>query len=122
MEKTGMNKRFNVYCSHDWTKPYDRIKGERTLNFIFHVLSKEDRCAELMYCFIENKIVYNDNKFRFTYDKAHRRFAQYTDEEITSAIETLMKYGFLVKVDNNTANFCEDGNEALIASMVKESA
>lgn len=120
MKKMGMNKRFNVYCSHDWTKPYDKVNGERTNNFIFHVLSKENRCAELMFCFIENKLAYNDNKFRFTPDKAHRRFAHYTDEEINSAIETLMKYGFLVKVDNNTANFYVDGNEFLIASIIKE--
>ena len=122
MEKTGMNKRFNVYCSHDWTKPYDRVKGERTINFIFNILDKEDRDAANMYCFINDKVAFNGNKFRFTYDKAHRRFATWSDEQITSAIETLMKYGFLVKVDNNTARFCEDGNEALIASMVKESA
>ena len=120
MEKTGMNKRFVVNGTHDWTKPWHGIEDE-AFNFLSHTMIKEDVLATHIYwAYLINKVVFTGNTFRFTYEKFHRR--GWLDSEINSAIETLMKYGFLVKVDNNTALFYENGNEALIASMIKESA
>ena len=117
MEEKFMNKRFNIYEKRFPRKPWNEAEANRTIKFLMYVMRRENEKAYDMYYTFSFK---RNSTYHFTYDKFRR--ASWSDEEITSAIETLMKYGFLVKVDNNTANFYEDGNEELIASMMKESA
>lgn len=121
MKKMGMNKSFVVNSTHNWSKPVSMEARKKRADFFDKVLHRKYELEDLMCCWILIKTWYG-TPFRFTPDKARSHFVNYTDEEINSAIETLMKYGFLVKVDNNTALFYMNGNETLIASMIKENA
>ena len=114
MEEKFMNKRFNIYCAYDETDAFlddDLDKYDVLMRFLEDVVKKESKKAyELfyeIYCgrrnfdFIYNVYRFNPNKKLYKY---------WSDEEITSAIKTLVKYGFLVKVDNNTMMYHINGN------------
>ena len=114
MEEKFMNKRFDIYCRHDETDAFlddDLDKYDVLMRFLEDVVKKESKKAyELFYeiycgrknfdCFY-NVYHFNPNKKLYKY---------WSDEEITSAIKTLIKYGFLVKVDNNTMTYHINGN------------
>ena len=117
MEEKFMNKRFNIYCAYDETDAFlddDLDKYDVLMRFLEDVVKKESKKAyELfyeIYCgrrnfdFIYNVYRFNPNKKLYKY---------WSDEEITSAIKTLVKYGFLVKVDNNTMMYHINGNAFL---------
>lgn len=118
MEEKVMNKRFDVYEKRpNPREPRNSAPGDRAVDILYNVVRHEDNNAYDMYYELDYKC---HSTYHFTYEKFRRKGL--LDSEITSAIETLMKYGFLVKVDNNTAYFYDCGNEELIASMIKENA
>ena len=126
MEEKVMNKRFDIYCRHGEADAFDGTDWDKydvLLRFLEDVVKKENKKAyELFYEIYCGRKRFDDYHTVYHFNRAKKLYKYWSDEEITSAIETLVKYGFLVKVDNNTANFYEDGNEELIASMMKESA
>ena len=114
MEKKVMNKRFNIYCAHDEADAFlddDLDKYDVLMRFLEDVVKKESKKAyELfyeIYCGRKNfDCFYNVYHF----NRAKKLYKYWSDKEITEAIETLVKYGFLVKVDNNTMTYHINGN------------
>ena len=110
MEEKFMNKRFNIFCAYDeangFADNYDVLQG-----FLEDVVKKESKKAyELFY-----EIYCGRRNFDFIYNVYHfnrnkKLYKSWSDEEINSAIKTLVKYGFLVKVDNNTMMYHINGN------------
>ena len=114
MEKKVMNKRFNIYCAHDEADAFlddDLDKYDVLMRFLEDVVKKESKKAyELFY-----EIYCGRKNFDFFYNvyhfnRAKKLYKYWSDKEITEAIETLVKYGFLVKVDNNTMTYHINGN------------
>ena len=114
MEEKVMNKRFDIFCAYDETDAFlddDLDKYDVLMRFLEDVVKKENKKAyELfyeIYCGRKN-FDYFYNVYHFNPNK--KLYKYWSDEEITSAIETLVKYGFLVKVDNNTMTYHINGN------------
>ena len=110
MEEKFMNKRFNIFCAYDeangFADNYDVLQG-----FLADVICKENVKAYKLYYEIffgrrSLDAIYNVYHFNRT-----KKFYKYwSDEEITEAFKTLMKYGFLDKLDNNGMMFHINGN------------
>ena len=110
MEEKFMNKRFDIYCAYDeangFADNYDALHG-----FLADVICKENRKAYNLYYeifFGRRSLDAIYNVYHFNRNK--KLYKSWSDEEINSAIETLVKYGFLVKVDNNTMKYHINGN------------
>ena len=114
MEKKVMNKRFDIYCAHDESNAFDSTDWDKydvLLRFLEDVVKKENKKAFEM----EYEIYSHRKNFDGVYNVYHfnpnkKLYKYWSDEEITSAIKTLVKYGFLVKVDNNTMTYHINGN------------
>ena len=109
-----MNKRFNIYCAYDETDAFlddDLDKDDVLMRFLEDVVKKESKKAyELfyeIYCGRKN-FDYFYNIYHFNPNK--KLYKYWSDEEINSAIKTLMKYGFLDKLNNNGMMFHINGN------------
>ena len=114
MEEKVMNKRFNIFCAYDETDAFDSADWDKydvLLRFLEDVVKKESKKAyELfyeIYCGRKNFDGFY-NVYHFNPNK--KLYKYWSDEEINSAIKTLVKYGFLVKVDNNTMTYHINGN------------
>ena len=114
MEEKVMNKRFNIYCAYDETDAFlddDLDKYDVLMRFLEDVVKKESKKAyELfyeIYCGRKN-FDYFYNIYHFNPNK--KLYKYWSDEEINSAIKTLMKYGFLDKLNNNGMMFHINGN------------
>ena len=114
MEEKVMNKRFDIFCAHDEADAFlddDLDKYDVLMRFLEDVVKEENKkayklfyeiyCGRKNFDFIYNVYHFNPNKKLYKY---------WSDEEINSAIKTLVKYGFLVKVDNNTMTYHINGN------------
>lgn len=110
MEEKFMNKRFNIFCAHDeangFADNYDVLQG-----FLEDVVKKENRKAYQLYdeifCGRKNfDVIYNVYHF----NRNKKLYKSWSDEEITEAFKTLMKYGFLDKLDNNGMMYHINGN------------
>lgn len=110
MEEKFMNKRFNIFCklneANGFADNYDVLQG-----FLEDVVKKENRKAYKLY----DEIFCGRRTFDVIYSVYHfnrnKKFYKYwSDEEITEAFKTLMKYGFLDKLDNNGMMFHINGN------------
>ena len=117
MEEKVMNKRFNIYCAHDEANAFDSTDWDKydvLLRFLEDVVKKENKKAFEMeyeiYCGRKNFDCFY-NVYHFNPNK--KLYKYWSDEEINSAIKTLMKYGFLDKVDNNTMIYHINGNAFL---------
>ena len=113
MEEKFMNKRFNIFCAYDeangFADNYDVLQG-----FLEDVVKKENRKAYKLYDEIFCGRSHFDAIFNvYHFNRAKKLYKYWSDEEINSAIETLVKYGFLVKVDNNTMVYHINGNAFL---------
>lgn len=114
MEEKFMNKRFNIYCAHDeanafdgtdWDK-YDVLQG-----FLEDVVKKENKKAYILHNEIYSHRKNFDGVYKvYHFNRAKKLYKYWSDEEITEAIKTLVKYGFLVKLDNNGMMFHINGN------------
>lgn len=114
MEEKVMNKRFDIYCAYDETDAFlddDLDKYDVLMRFLEDVVKKESKKAyELfyeIYCGRKN-FDYFYNIYHFNPNK--KLYKYWSDEEINSAIKTLMKYGFLDKLNNNGMMFHINGN------------
>ena len=110
MEEKFMNKRFDIFCRQDepngFADNYDVLQG-----FLEDVVKKENSKAYKLY----DEIFFGRKNFDASYRVYHfnriKKFYKYwSDEEITEAFKTLMKYGFLIKLDNNGMMFRINGN------------
>ena len=114
MEEKVMNKRFDIYCAYDETDAFlddDLDKYDVLMRFLEDVVKKESKKAyELfyeIYCGRKN-FDYFYNIYHFNPNK--KLYKYWSDEEINSAIKTLMKYGFLDRLNNNGMMFHINGN------------
>lgn len=114
MEEKVMNKRFNIYCGHDEADAFlgdDFDKYDVLMRFLEDVVKKENKKAyELfyeIYCGRKNFDGFY-NVYHFNPNK--KLYKSWSDEEITEAFKTLMKHGFLYKVDNNKMMYHINGN------------
>ena len=110
MEEKFMNKRFNIFCAYDeangFADNYDVLQG-----FLEDVVKKENRKAYKLYDEIFCGRSHFDAVFNVYHFNRNKKFYKYwSDEEITEAFKTLMKYGFLDKLDNNGMMFHINGN------------
>ena len=114
MEKKVMNKRFDIFCRHDETDAFDGTNWDKydvLMRFLEDVVKEENKKAyELfyeIYCGRKNfDFIYNVYHF----NRAKKLYKYWSDEEITSAIKTLVKYGFLAKATNKTMVYHINGN------------
>lgn len=116
-----MNKRFNIYCRHDETDAFDGEdwdKYDTLRRFLEDVVKKESKKAyELFYEIYSRRRNFDGFYNVYHFNRTKKLYKYWSDKEITEAIETLVNYGFLVKVDNNTMMYHFNGN-----AFVKESA
>ena len=113
MEEKFMNKRFDIYCAYDeangFADNYDALQG-----FLADVICKENRKAYNLYYeifFGRRSLDAIYNVYHFNRNK--KLYKSWSDEEITEAFKTLMKYGFLDKLDNNGMMYHINGNAFL---------
>lgn len=109
-----MNKRFNIYCAHDEADAFndtDWDKYDALMRFLEDVVKKENKKAyEMEYEIYSRRKNFDGFYNVYHFNRTKKLYKYWSDEEITSAIETLVKYGFLVKVDNNTMTYHINGN------------
>ena len=114
MEEKVMNKRFDIYCGHGEADAFDGTDWDKydvLLRFLEDVVKKENKKAyELFYEIYSRRKNFDGVYNVYHFNRNKRLYKYWSDEEITAAIETLVKYGFLVKVDNNTMVYRINGN------------
>ena len=117
MEEKFMNKRFNIYCAHDEANVFDGTDWDKydvLLRFLEDVVKKENKKAfEMEYEIYSRRKNFDGVYNVYHFNRNKKLYKYWSDEEINSAIETLVKYGFLVKVDNNTMMYHINGNAFL---------
>ena len=110
MEEKFMNKRFDIFCAYDeangFADNYDVLQG-----FLEDVVKKENSKAYKLY----DEIFFGRRSLDAIYNVYHfnrikKLYKSWSDEEITEAFKTLMKHGFLDKLDNNGMMFHINGN------------
>ena len=114
MNVNFMNKRFDIYCVDGEADAFlddDLDKYDVLMRFLEDVVKKENKKAYDLfyeiYCGRKSFEVYHTV---YHFNRTKKLYKYWSDEEITSAIKTLVKYGFLVKVDNNTMKYHINGN------------
>lgn len=114
MNANFMNKRFDIYCVDGEADAFlddDLDKYDVLMRFLEDVVKKENKKAYKLfyeiYCGRKSFEVYHTV---YHFNRTKKLYKYWSDEEITSAIKTLVKYGFLVKVDNNTMKYHINGN------------
>ena len=114
MNANFMNKRFDIYCVDGEADAFlddDLDKYDVLMRFLEDVVKKENKKAyELFYEIYCGRKSFGGYHTVYHFNRAKKLYKYWSDEEITSAIKTLVKYGFLVKVDNNTMKYHINGN------------
>ena len=114
MEEKVMNKRFDIFCAHDEADAFDSTDWDKydvLLRFLEDVVKKENKKAyELFYEIYCGRKSFGGYHTVYHFNPNKKLYKYWSDKEITSAIKTLMKYGLLVKVDNNTMTYHINGN------------
>lgn len=114
MNANFMNKRFDIYCLDGEADAFlddDLDKYDVLMRFLEDVVKKENKKAyELFYEIYCGRKSFEFYHTVYHFNRAKKLYKYWSDEEINSAIKTLVKYGFLVKVDNNTMKYHINGN------------
>ena len=114
MEEKVMNKRFDIYCGHGEADAFDGTDWDKydvLLRFLEDVVKKENKKAyELFYEIYCGRKNFDGFYNVYHFNRNKKLYKRWRDEEINFAIKTLVKYGFLVKVDNNTMTYHINGN------------
>ena len=114
MEEKFMNKRFNIFCAHDEADAFDGTDWDKydvLLRFLEDVVKKENKKAyELFYEIYCGRKSFGGYHTVYHFNPNKKLYKYWSDEEITEAFKTLMKYGFLDKLDNNGMMFHINGN------------
>ena len=114
MEEKIMNKRFDIYCEHDDADAFlddDLDKYDVLMRFLEDVVKKENKKAyELFYEIYCGRKNFDGFYNVYHFNRNKKLYKSWSDEEINSAIETLIKYGFLAKATNKTMVYHINGN------------
>ena len=114
MEEKVMNKRFDIYCGHDEADAFDSADWDKydvLLRFLEDVVKKENKKAyELFYEIYRGRKSFGGYHTVYHFNRAKKLYKYWSDEEINSAIKTLIKYGFLAKATNKTMVYHINGN------------
>lgn len=114
MEEKFMNKRFDIYCVHGDADAFldgDLDKYDVLMRFLEDIVKKENKKAyELFYEIYCGRKNFDGFYNVYHFNRNKKLYKYWSDEEITEAFKTLMKHGFLYKVDNNTMMYHINGN------------
>lgn len=114
MEEKFMNKRFDIYCTHGEADAFDGTDWDKydvLLRFLEDVVKKENKKAyELFYEIYCGRKSFGGYHTVYHFNRNKKLYKYWSDEEINSAIETLIKYGFLAKATNKTMVYHINGN------------